>query len=226
MLHHANTKSHLINEILYKSLSELKNCTVNGEKPTPSFGGKPDLHDHAEMLQKEFIGQSELLLYHALINVLLRRRINIESNIKRMQELWKNESLFLLEHLDTRWLVSACDTIIDHFDEPREQSLALAGTILINTIKLYETEQLVSGQKELTLEKIHGRHELFNGVSAFCIGQGDMVFNLHKRIQLLTKSQSIASSIVKELIRRVNQYDTVFKRFKEVHVNKSTEWST
>jgi hypothetical protein len=77
--------------------------------------------------------------------VLLRRRIDLETNLARTRMLWRSEAPFLVAKLDSRWLVSACDTIIDHWHEPEERALALAGTLFANTIKLYETERWAAG---------------------------------------------------------------------------------
>lgn len=43
---------------------------------------------------------------------------------------------FLCQHLNLRWLISACDTFIDHDSDPTLRALMLQGVLLVNTVKL------------------------------------------------------------------------------------------
>lgn len=70
----------LIDRLHSTSLAGLKAAVVPGEQ-VYSFGVNPDLALQAEALRREFAGQSELLLYHAILMVLLRRRIDLETNL-------------------------------------------------------------------------------------------------------------------------------------------------
>jgi hypothetical protein len=209
------------------SLAGLKAAVVPGEPRVYSFGVIPDLALQAEALRREFAGQSELLLYHAILMVLLRRRIDLETNLARTRMLWGSEAPFLVAKLDSRWLVSACDTIIDHWHEPEERALALAGTLFANTIKLYETERWATGHAGMKLPFGQPRAErvaLHDGMSAFMIGTGDMIGNLHKRMEAVTAASGIAAQIVGELVRRASAHDTIFKRLRDVHSNPHSLW--
>jgi hypothetical protein len=219
-----------INSLFQTPVSELVQQTVQGVSAVPSYGLKPDLYEHACMLRDEFIGKRAILLYHALLNVRLRRQIELPDTISRFRNVWLECRPILLSELDSRWLISACDSMIDHFEEPEERLVALAAVLMMNTIKLYETERLACGQyqSQITLDKPalqwQGRHELFNGVSAFAIGQGDMVKNMLKRVDLVLDLSTFASPILAEITRRINRYDTVYKRLGDVHVNSDTIW--
>jgi hypothetical protein len=185
---------------------------------------QPDLNAHLTVLRKEFAGQSELLFYHAMLIALLRRRIEVAENLPRLRALWASEQAFLLEALDSRWLVSACDTIVDHWPEPDERALALATSLFANTIKLYETERIATGgvQGEYTLPE--GRVALHDGMTAFQIGEGDMIFNLVRRIEATTAQAGTAAQILRELVKRASKHDTVFRRFRAVHNRDATAW--
>lgn len=221
--------SDLVATLLCTPLPVLKSSVVAGDAPIPAAGVKPGLNDHAEMLRLEFVGQSQLALYHALLNVLLRRGIDVAVNVGRMRQLWREEREFLLERLDSRWLVSACDTIADHFPEPEEKATALIGSVLVNVVKLYETERLAAfGSARGETVGPHrwtGPQELFDGIVAFSLGTGDMVLNLHRRLDALTRaSPTTAAAILRELIRRVNAHNTVLSRFRKVHTKDVTRW--
>jgi len=212
----------IITAVFQKPITQLKAEIITGHQFTQSFGLKQDLGEHALMLKKEFSGKSELLLYHALLNVLIRRDINLLDCLERFFELWQLEGGYLLDHLNSRWLISACDTIIDHSPSESEKAYALSACILVNTCKLYETERL--GMLDYKSVKINGPMELFNGISAFCIGSGDMIFNLNSRLNQTTNSSKLAGKILIELFRRISIDDTVYKRFKNLHNDPKTIW--
>lgn len=204
----------------------LKARLVPGEAPVPAYGGEPALEDHFAMLVRAFCGQPQLLLYHALLIVLLRRRIDADAGWTRYQALWRREGAFLAERLDMRWLVSACDTFIDFSPDPGERALALSGTLFANTLKLYETERWAVGTREAdpAYQPIDRRVDLFDGMTAFVIGQGDMVLNLHRRAAAVTRDATPCALILDALLRRASQHDTVFRRLRRRHTHAATAW--
>ncbi len=144
--------------------------------------------------------------------------------------MWRAECAFLTERLDTRWLISACDTIIDLSDNSADVATAYAGSLFMNTIKLYETEILASGgavpsnDGRQSYRAIEGRVPLFDGMSAFVIGRGDMIANLYERATRVCRGETPAQMILAELLKRANENNTVFRRFAEVHLNGDTLW--
>jgi hypothetical protein len=56
--------------------------------------------------------------------------------------MWAEEAHFLAKALNTKWLVSACDTFADHSNDDAERATALLAATMIKTIKIYETERL------------------------------------------------------------------------------------
>ncbi len=187
-----------------------------------SFHRIRDTDEHINALKKEFSGKSYLEFFHAATITFIRRRLNLRHCLSNFKKIWNKESEFMCSRLDSRWLVSACDTIIDHFKEKDEVATALAGTLFMNTIKLYETERLVQ-QKVREFDEIFqtvDRVPLFDGMSAYIVGYEDGMFR-KLVIRTLTHSNSrIASPILKELIKRANTHDTVFKRLDDQHDKK------
>jgi hypothetical protein len=221
----------IVQRLLQTPLPELEKMIVKGNGPVPSSGAKIDLEDHIQMLQDEFTGQSEILLYHALLNVQLRRNIGVVDTVARLRNLWTGYRPFLLVNLDSRWLVSTCDSIVDHFDEPAEKITAMSASLLINTIKLYETERLAHGHWHSPpglanpCFEWEGRFDLFDGVSAYRIGKGDMIKNLLTRARSIQHYSEFASPIMNELLRRINRSDTIYSRLRAVHANKASLWT-
>lgn len=198
---------------------------LDGDEPAASFGRDPDLGKHLTMLRAEFSGKPVALFYHAGITVLIRREMDLTVNVIRFRTLWRRMSAELCAGLDSRWLVSACDTFMDHGENDAERALAAAGALFANTIKLYETERWSRGA-EGPLRVPVGIVPLHDGMTAFLIGRGDMVANLHRRVLAVTSADRPAARILRELLARASRHDTVFRRFGEVHTDPETAWLT
>lgn len=209
-----------------RTFQEMKVSIIEGEQAY-SFGGHELLTNHIAMLRCEFCGRTELEFYHAVLIVMIRRKIDLQNNVGQFFELWQQQSSFLADRLDSRWLVSACDTIMDHAPELEERALALAGTLFTNTIKLYETEYWALGLSEERSRYIrmpNDRVALHDGMSGFMIGSGDMIANMYQRASDICTDGSAASQIVRELLARARNHDTVFGRFRRIHSNENSAW--
>lgn len=194
-------------------------------EPVYTYGTKVDLEEHLTVLAKEFSKKSYLEYFHAATIVFIRRKLNIVFCVENFFKMWRQEGDFLRNNLDSRWLVSACDTIIDHSSDPEDVATALSCVLLMNTVKLYETERVLCTQSNFAdpAANLTDRVNLFDGMSAFKIGSGDMIKKMIHRVN--TKSNSLISApILKELINRLNENDTVYRRFRELHYRKATYW--
>lgn len=216
----------------FSSLERLTQAIVPGTSPKLSYLSRHVLAEHDEMLMREFCGKRELLLFHALVTVRIRRGINLPVNIKRFKKIWLAHSDLLCTELDSRWLASACETIVDHWPNNRthDRSLALAGSLLLCTIKLYETERLMqpsarsAGEFGALIDQTSGPLHLFDGVIAFLTGRGDMPHNLATRLERVCSDGGIPGKILMEMFQRTRRFDTVYKRFLDVHTSASTRW--
>ena len=215
-----------LDDLKARPAADLKTRVIEAGEPVIDNWRKPDVDDHLATLEREFSGRSELEYYHAALTVHIRRAIDPDAHAALFLDLWHAEKDFLCQHLNSRWLVSACDTFVDISPDPVERSLAAGATLFANTIKLYETERLLSGVagRETALEPFGQRKAIHDGMSAFMIGRGEMVMNLHKRIHALAMPESAAYAILCELLRRASVHDTVYKRFRDIHTNPATIW--
>lgn len=190
----------------------LRTEVVTGTAYAPSFGRHADLADQVAMLTQEFAGQSRLKLTHALLNMLLRRGISTGTVYAQFRRLWEGHGDLLLEILDTRWLISACDTICDHASDPAEKQSAVLVSLFANTVKLAESERLGLDTTG-TPRPVPRGTALFDGMTAFVAGKGDMPANLLKRLEQGLDSSSISGAIGREVVTRCLGHDTVFSRF-------------
>ena len=187
---------------------------VPGARPQTALGRLADLEQHLAMLTAEFAGSSELELLHARTIVLLRRGLNRRRNQSRFYRLWFWHGRFLVDQLNSRWLVSAADTFVDHPRNPTEQATAMAAVLLVNTVKLYESERLqlgLSGGAPLPVTT-GDPMPLFDGLTTYLVGRGDLITNLRQRLALVNRRAGPANLILAELMRRLQSHDTIYRR--------------
>ncbi|WP_239287944.1 hypothetical protein [Candidatus Nitrotoga sp. 1052] len=200
-----------------------------GAKPGNSKVKKSDLDEFLAALAEEFNGRSRLEFFHTVLIVLIRRRIMLQAAKDMFFDLWENETDFLCKHLSLRWLVSACDTICDHPRSPAEATTAIAASMLINTFKLYETERLTFESlniSERRMAALQGtREDLFDGLTTFKIGRGDMIRNLAGRLKRTRDADAaLVARIFYTAVERVFTDETVFLRFRRLHNHDATRW--
>ena len=93
-----------------ENIYKLKETIIEGKDINFTHGSDVSITKHIENLKEEFVGQSALCHYHASLIVLIRREVDLKTNVNLFEDLWKNHENFLLDKLNTRWLVSASDT--------------------------------------------------------------------------------------------------------------------
>ncbi|WP_197742809.1 hypothetical protein [Lentilitoribacter sp. Alg239-R112] len=210
-------------------LMMLKKQVIDEGEPEQTYGSDKSLEAHLKNLRLEFSGQSELLFYHAKLIVLLRREFQIQKTYASYVELWQQEGAFLINELNLRWLVSACETFADHDEDSTVQAVAIQGSLLANIVKVYETERTLSNAKNLMYDeaKISQLHDnlmpLFGGMSCFAVGTDDTLRNLRWRLNKMFKTP-IVGRILEEIFLRLQDEDTAFKRLREAHHRDRTSW--
>lgn len=210
-------------------LEMLKNKIIDEGEPEQTYGSDKSLETHLKNLRREFSGQSELLFHHAKLIVLLRREYQTRQTFAQFYELWSNEGVFLCGNLNLRWLVSACETFVDHDDDPLKRAAALQGSLMANVVKIYETERAlaaseVPGMNEEKVNRLHDNLEpLFGGMSCFAVGTDDTLRNLRWRLDIVFQTP-IIGLIVKEIFDRLQTEDTAFNRMRLLHKRERTSW--
>lgn len=211
------------------NFSELKALILDLGEPVQTYGSDKSLEGHFGNLKREFSGQSELLFYHAQLIVLLRREFELADTYSKFKTLWAEEGEFLCEHLNIRWLVSACETFTDHDADQRLQAVAFQGSMLANIIKIYETERKLTGTEDAAIDqdKAERLHDdllpLFEGMSCFAIGTDDTLRHLRWRLDKMF-DEPIVGPILKTIFDRMQNEDTAFHRMKLRHKRDKTAW--
>lgn len=208
---------------------KMKRECINLGEPVLTRGSAKDLKLHHDNLRQEFSGQSELSFYHAFLIVLIRREYDLEKSIEKFVTLWEAEYEWLLKNINLRWLMSANDTFIDHSKDQTDASLALATSFLVNTVKIYETENIMTRHTNIVYDRnivseVQKQNiPLFEGMTCFTVGTDDTLRNMVWRIKE-NKQNTIAARILIEVIERLSRLPTAYGRLRENHIREKTKW--
>lgn len=192
-------------------------------------GHSKDLPSHIVNLGVEFSGKAELVFHHAKLIVLIRRGYKVEEIFSEFENLWLQEGDWLLKNLNIRWLVSACDTFADHSPDPTERSLAFSTSLLVNTLKLYETENyLTNSQRQVyDTKNIETTQRqlvpIFEGLSCFTIGTDDTLRNMVWRMKEICRDY-VCGDILLEVFNRLQFEETAYSRIRKLHMRDKTSW--
>ena len=219
-----------LSSLISKDFKFQRNQIISGDKVTYTHGSSNSIEDHFKALRSEFTGQSELCYTHAKIIVLIRREFETDNHFKLFEQLWLEEKEHLLKNLNTRWLIAATDTFADYSDDDTIKSLSIACVCLLNTVKLQESERFLTNadqckddkEKQNRLDN-EERFALFDGTSVFKFGTDDTLRNMRWRIDKVAKL-NVAGEILLEIFKRLQKFDTVYKRTKSRHVRDRTSW--
>ncbi len=198
------------------TVTAVDNAYTRGERKAAVFHGRhADLAQHLNELRGEFLGQAELLFAHAAVIVALRRGHDLPRHVPLFHRLWEEQGAVLRAGCSLRWLVSACDSFADHAADPARRALALVGVVLVNSVKLQETERELLGLRgqATPLPARPATRALFDGLTAFGIAKGDMVENMAARIRAAAAGDAVLGPLLEELLARLAANDTVFRRF-------------
>ena len=207
-----------------------KQITIGGHEINFTHGSSNNLDEHFMELRDEFIGQSELCYTHAKIIVLIRRDFKAKNHFTIFEKLWREEKDYLLKNLNMRWLISATDTFADCTDDDTVQSLSIACSCLLNTVKMQESERFITNANSCSSDKDkmgrldnEERIPLFDGTSVFKFGTDDTLRNMRWRIDKVAKL-NVTGEILLEIFLRLQQFDTIYKRSKDRHARDKTGW--
>ncbi len=211
------------------SFASLRGQIVEAGVARQTRGSDDDLDRHFKALGAEFSGQSALLLEHARLNMLLRRKVSPKETYARFVEMWLQEQDYLLQHLNIRWMVSACDSVADWDPDPAARARALSASLLVNTVKMAESERYFTktGGAIFDPDRVEGvQHNLvplFEGLSGFTVGTDDTLRNMRWRIDA-QKDEHFTGAILAEIFQRLQESDTVYARFRALHHRDRTGW--
>lgn len=176
------------------------------------------------MLLGELAGHSELALLHGLLISHLRKHTYPDHAPALFRRLWAEEEDWLLDHLPTRWLISAIITFADHGETEADRRLAQSFNILFSLMKIYEAERAFSGLSPQEPFRVKDRNKapLPMGMKDFSVLKGDLEAHLLAPLWRDAKHAPATGRLARHLLTVLNHDDgTVFRRF--AHMRRSAE---
>jgi len=122
------------------SLAAFLARTVPGTPQPPWTGRAARLHVHFQRLQPEFAGRPYLALLCACTIVCLRRDAGDRRALTLFRRMLAETGPELAAAMNSRWLASICDTVVDTADNDTDRAAGMIGSVFVSTLKLAETE--------------------------------------------------------------------------------------
>lgn len=198
--------------------AQMTQIIETGPKGFLAIGRMPDTEAHLSHLRQEFTGQPVLNFTLATCIVRIRRRESLDANLSLFFALIEHDEAgpFLARHLSLRWLVSICDTLADHA-EPALASAALTLVVLVNLVKLAETERAFVRDPEHDPAKIQSlieRHPvpLFGGMILCHPRRGDMPRNLFERIGRRVENHGFLERTYRRMLDELGAHPNLLSR--------------
>ena len=192
-----------------------------------------DLETHLNNLKYQSLGESELCFYHNTLIILMRRKYKIDKTFTEFERLWEAESNYLLQHLSLRWIVSACDTFVDHSDNAHRAAILMNVVTLMNTLRTYETKNFLQtppGAEPIPLldEKTDilyaGDLSLYDGLTYFRIGTDDSLRNMRKRYSKFQKIDKLATSMLLAVFEKLQNNSSAFATLRQLRKDDWSKW--
>jgi hypothetical protein len=149
-----------------------------------------------------------------------RKGIDAEENWKKFTEFIETNLDKVCKSLDTRWLVSICDTYVDYGD-PVIRRNAMLVVQTANFEKLWAT-YLLMYDLNLNEEKVEKLKKnkvipLWDGMYSFNINHGDMTNNYFARVDELMSETPVIEAIYKTVLQRIKENNTVLANLNKYH---------
>jgi 6-pyruvoyl-tetrahydropterin synthase len=150
----------------------------------------------------------------------LRKEKDIQNNWIEFRNLVEQNIDEVCSTLDTRWLISICDTYVDFGDNIIRRNAMLVVQIP-NFEKLWATHLLmydVSLNPE-KLQKLKNNKiiALWDGMYSFNLNHGDLTNNQFDRLEKLLKETPVIEQIYRTVIQRIKDNDTVLANLNKYH---------
>lgn len=182
--------------------------------PRPEGLSRTDKKRH--MLLGELAGQSELAMLHAMLISHLRKHTYPDDAPELFLQLWREEEQWLLDNLQTRWLISAIITFAEHGETEADRNLAARMNMLFSLMKIYEAERCFSGNAAQEPFRTQDRNKspLPMGMKDFSVLKGDLEAHLLAPLWRDAEKAPNIGPLAFHLLTLLNEDDgTVFRRF-------------
>lgn len=172
---------------------------------TRNTGRKINIDHAIRATRSEFLGKPEIC--HAIVTNIIHLRRN-SGDLAHQEQFWTRLSKYestLLEHMNVRWLLSICDTIVD-IGNYVQSAVAMNIVQCINRCNLDTTLLAIAKDGRLDENKLQVPYTMptWGGMIAVNILSGDMIFNMQTRLDKVISVDSQLERIwnrIKDLSR-------------------------
>jgi hypothetical protein len=162
--------------------------------------------------------------------VKLRRNIDRDSSWGELRALVEANIDRICRELNTRALVSVCDTYADYAD-PVESRNAMLVSLLVNTEKTSQSYVLwrvnYIAPFRVPLSHHPRRVPLWDGMDSFHLEIGDVTNNFFGRLDRLMSSTPTIERIYREVVERIRTHPTILGSLNKFHQHvfePNTRW--
>tara|TARA_Y100001938_G_scaffold46237_1_gene64343 strand:+ start:1366 stop:2013 length:648 start_codon:yes stop_codon:yes gene_type:complete len=166
----------------------------------------PDIDENILAVRQEFIGKPEVC--HTLVShiIRLRRKPKDSEQRKLFMELLEEYLDVFLQHMDIRWLLSICDTMVD-IGDPITSATAMNIVQCINRCNIDSTilVNVVDGRLNENRLAQEIKVPTWGGMITADIPSGDMIYNMMNRLDSVVSKHDLLWKIWCEIKNRSRQ---------------------
>ena len=174
---------------------------INDVEPVANLNRLTDVEENIRAVRGEFVGKPEIC--HTLVKhiIYLRRNIDVVENKHNFFKLLGKYINVLLEHYDVRWLLSICDTIVDHGDD-LSSSIAMNIVNIINNINITNTILHTCKDATMQVRETDIKYPTWGGMITCDVVTGDTIHNMMIRNDNIMSKDPILYKIWCEIKNR------------------------
>lgn len=154
------------------------------------------------------------------IIVCLRRGQEVEENWAKFRELVEADTTAICTGLNTRWLISVCDTYIDMGSEIERRN-AMFITMLANMEKIGQSyvNWRVNYDDPFVVPEAHEprKIQLWDGMTSMHLVIGDVTNNLFRRLETLLEPTPHLRTIYHTVLERIQSRPTILGTLNTYH---------
>jgi len=178
--------------------------------PAKNLNRLQDVEKNIQAVKAEFVGKP--LVCHELVKTIiyLRRQIDMADNTPRFFDLWENYHETLLKELDTRWLLSVVDTVIEIGDD-LEAAVAMNISQCINQCNIHTSLLIncVDGRLDANKLQREMKAPTWDGMITVDVPTGDMVHNMMTRMDEIISREPWLNDIWQEIKNRLRTQENL-----------------
>lgn len=174
---------------------------ITDVEPVANLNRLADVDDNIRAVRSEFAGKPEIC--HTLVKhiIYLRRNIDVVENSITFFRLLEKYIDVLLLHYDVRWLISICDTYVDHGDE-YSSAVAMNIVNIVNGTNIQSTLLYQCADATLHIKQTDAKYPTWGGMITCDVYTGDTIHNMMVRNDKIIKGHYILNKIWCEIKRR------------------------